>query len=61
MEDGESFKLLPGPLDRDRVLFGALDGITLGLWLGHLEEVALGLPLADGESLGLLLGPLDGD
>ncbi len=42
-------------------MLGASDGITLGLWLGSLEEVALGLPVADGESLGLLLGPLDGD
>jgi len=42
-------------------LLGALDGITLGLWVGWLEKVALGLPLADGESLVLLLGPLDKD
>ena len=42
-------------------MLGALDGITLGLWLGLLEEVALGLPLADGEPLRLLLGPLDRD
>jgi len=42
-------------------MLGASDGITLGLWLSLLEEVALGLPLADGESLRLLLGTLDGD
>jgi len=42
-------------------LFRALDGITLGLWLGWLEEVALGLPMADGDSLRLLIGPLDRD
>ncbi len=61
MADGESLGLLLGPLDGDRVLLGASDGITLGLWLGQLEEVALGLPLADRELLRLLLGPLDGD
>ncbi len=42
-------------------MLGASDGITLELLVGHLEEVALGLPLAGGESLGLLLGLLDGD
>ena len=42
-------------------MLGALDGITLGLWLSSLEEVALGLLVEDGESLGLLPGPLDGD
>ncbi len=42
-------------------MLGALDGITLELWLGHLEEIALGRLVADGESLGLLPGPLDGD
>jgi hypothetical protein len=42
-------------------LLGASDGITLRLWLGWLEDDALGLPLADGESLGLLLGPLGRD
>jgi len=42
-------------------LLGASDGITLGLWLGWLEEVALGLPLADGELLRLQVDPLDGD
>jgi hypothetical protein len=42
-------------------LLGASDGITLGLWLGCLEEVALGLLAEDGESLGLLPGQLDGD
>jgi len=34
VEDGESLGLLPGPLDGDRVLLGASDGTTLGLWLG---------------------------
>ena len=42
-------------------MLGASEGITLVLWLGLLEEVALRLPLADGELLRLLLGPLDGD
>ncbi len=32
--DGELIGLLLGPLDRDSVLLCALDGITLGLWLG---------------------------
>jgi len=42
-------------------LLGALDRIAVGLWLGGLEEIALGLLVAYGESLGLLLGPLDRD
>ncbi len=42
-------------------MLSASDGITVGLWLGCLEEVALGLLLAEGELLQLLLGLMDGD